>query len=107
MNTSYSYNEFLAFVLIYASHVDLDYSEEEKDKIKSIVSISSYEKVYNDFINMSDYRSLQTIMDHKGLYFPTADRKEELLDKMKELFYADGDFSSIEKEMLHFLKKLL
>jgi len=107
MTVQLNYNEFLAFVLLYASHVDMEYSEDEKTMIQKLVSEKSYEKVYDAFNDMSDFAALQTIMDHKGLYYPTVEQKQEILDKMKELFYADGDFSSMEKELLFFLEKLL
>ena len=103
----YNYNEFLAFVLLYAAHVDIEYSDEEKAKVQALVNKNSYQKIYEDFNNMSDYAALQVIINYKGLYYPTAERKEELLSKIKELFYSDGDFSKMEKELLHFLTKLL
>ena len=107
MNNTWNQNEFLAFALLYAAHVDIDFSEEEQEKIKSLVDEETYNKLYAEFMNMSDYKSLETILSYKGLYFPTADRKSELLHQMKQLFEADGDFSIMEKELLQFLEKLM
>lgn len=104
---NYNYQEFLAFVLLYAAHVDIEYSIEEEEKIKALVSNKSYANIYDDFNNMSDYAALQRIINYKGLYYPTTERKEELLSKIKELFYSDGDFSKMEKELLVFLNKML
>ena len=67
----------------------------------------SFDKVEQEFLSNSDYRSLQIIMDHKGIFYPTEDQKKELLDKMKSLFNADGDYSRIEKTLMMFLEKLL
>ena len=107
MNNTWNQKEFLAFSLLYAAHVDIEFSEEEKEKIKSIVDEETYNKLYDTFINMSDYSALETILSYKGLYYPTLDRKEELLDQMKILFEADGDFSIMERELLQFLEKLM
>ncbi len=107
MNNTWNQNEFLAFSLLYAAHVDIDFSEEEKEQIKTLVDEDTYNKLYAEFMNMSDYKSLEIILSYKGLYFPTSDRKNELLSQMKTLFEADGDFSIMEKELLLFLEKLM
>lgn len=103
----WTYNEFLAFVLLYASHVDIEYSEAEKAKVKSLVSDQSYNSIYDEFIHMSDYAALQKILGYKETYYPTAEQKNDLLSNIKELFYADGDFSTMEAELMHFLDKML
>lgn len=103
----YSYNEFLGLLLVYISHVDMDFSEEEKDVIKKMIGEKALEKVVVDFDNMSDFQAFQTILSYKGVYFPTTEQKEELLADMKKLFLADGDYNILEKETYHFLEKLM
>jgi len=107
MNNTWNQNEFLAFALLYAAHVDIDFSEEEQEQIRSLVDGDTYDKLYAQFIEMSDYKALEIILSYKGLYYPTHDRKNELLARMKKLFMADGDFSIMEKELLLFLEKLM
>ncbi|HMP30864.1 MAG TPA: hypothetical protein PKD85_14760 [Saprospiraceae bacterium] len=103
----YNYNEFLAFLLLYASHVDLDFSEVEKSKILKLVSEQKFEKIYSEFNTMNDDQALQTILSYKGLYYPTLEQKNELIDKLKIQFFSDGQFDTIEQEVLFFLEKLL
>jgi len=103
----WSYNEFLAFLLIYISHVDMEFAEEEKTMIKKNVGIPTYEKMLVEFESMSDYKAYETILSYKGVYFPTIDQKNELIEKMNDLFHADGDFNIMEKELLHFLDKMM
>lgn len=107
MDNQYSHNEFLAFALLYASHVDIEYSDAEKEKVKSLINQETYDRVYNDFITMSDYSALQTILSYKELYYPTDTQKEQLLNQLKDLFMSDGDFSVMEEELLLFLDKLM
>ncbi len=107
MNNTWNQNEFLAFSLLYAAHVDIEFSEEERAKIKLLIDDETYDQLYKTFIEMSDYKALETILSYKGLYFPTPARKSELLDQMKQLFEVDGDFSIMEKELLLFLGKLM
>ena len=103
----WSYNEFLAFLLIYISHVDMEFADEEKDMIKKNVGTSTYDKMLAEFDDMIDYKAYETILSYKGVYFPTIKQKNELIDKMKDLFHADADFNIMEKELLHFLDKMM
>ena len=107
MKNNWSYNEFLAFALLYASHADIEYSREEKNVIESLVPNEKYKGLYDLFSGMSDYSALQAILSYKSQYFDTVDKKNNLLSKIKELFHADGHYSSIENEFYLFLEKLL
>ena len=107
LNTEWNYLEFVTFLMIYASHVDMDFSEEEIKRISSSISEKTYQKMYNEFDSRSDFESLQIILNYKGLYYPTSERKNELLNKVKMLFFADGDYSTMERELMHFFKKLM
>jgi hypothetical protein len=103
----WNYEEFVTFVLLYASHVDMEFSDEEKNKISEHLPPETFDKMFLQFTDMSDYEALQAILSYKGLYYPTQDRKQELLDKIKQVFFADGDYSVMERELLHFLEKLM
>ena len=103
----WNYSEFLTFVMIYASHVDMEFSEKEMEIIKSKVDEDVFNKMYEEFDRRSDFDSLQTILAYKGLYFPTAERKNEILKAIKLQFFADGDYSPMERELMHFFQKLM
>ena len=103
----YNYNEFLAFLLLYASHADLDFSPEEKNKIMKLIPNDDFDNIYKDFINVNDFQALQIILAYKGVYYPTPEQKEELISKLVVQFFSDGNFDPIEQELLHFLEKLL
>lgn len=106
-NTDYSYEEFLAYVLIYAAHVDLDFSDEEKLVISANTGEETYKKVYADFKEVSDFTALQTIMSYKDKYYATEEEKEKLTFAVKQVFKADGDFSKLEKLVLNFVNRLV
>lgn len=103
----WSYNEFLAFLLIYISNVDMEFADEEKEMIKRNVGVTTFDKMVAEFDSMSDYKAYETILSYKGVYFPTVEQKNELIEKMKDLFHADSDFNIMEKELLHFLDKMM
>ena len=103
----WNYKEFCAFLLIYGANADMEITKEEEAMIKSKVDEATYQEIRSDFNDVSDYDIIQIILTYKGLYFPTPERKNELLDMIKKEFYADGDFSVMEKNLLRLLEKLM
>ncbi len=51
---TYSYNEFLGLLLIYVAHVDMDFSQEEKNLIKQKIGNQAMEKVLKDFLDQGE-----------------------------------------------------
>ena len=106
-NKLWAYNELLAFVLIHASHADLEFSEKEKNIIQNEVGSEIFQKMNDIYDQGSDYQNLEKILKHKERYFSTPQKKEAFLNKLKEQFHADGDFSRLEKIMLKFLEMMM
>jgi hypothetical protein len=103
----WSFNEFLAFLLIYVANVDMEFAEEEKVMITQSVGETTYTKMLTEFESMSDYKAYDTILSYKGVYFPTVEQKSEIIEKITDLFHADAEFNVMEKELLHFLDKMM
>jgi len=99
--------EFITFLLLHASHADLEFTDDEREAIMERVSPDVFEDIYSNYEEMGEFEILQTILSYKGLYYPTMDRKHELLDLIRKQFEADGDFSPLEKGLILFLEKLL
>ncbi len=100
-------NEFITFLLLHASHADLEFTDDEREIIMERVSPDVFEEIYARYEEMGEFEVLQTILDYKGLYYPTIDRKNELMDLLKKQFEADGEVTSLEKNLTIFLEKLL
>ncbi|MFZ1524579.1 MAG: hypothetical protein WAT22_07165 [Saprospiraceae bacterium] len=103
----WSYNEFLAFLLIYVANIDIHFAEEEKAMIRSIVGEDTFDKMFAIFDSISDFRAYETILSYKSIYFPNQTEKDSLMEKIKDIFEADFDFNIMEKELLHFLDKMM
>lgn len=106
-NTNWSFNEFLAFLLIYAAHADIEFSNEEKEFIKDIVSKEIFDSICNEFNQLTDFQALDLILNYKDLYCSTQKEKKYLFEKLNDLFHVDGEFTQLEKELLVFLDRLL
>jgi thiosulfate/3-mercaptopyruvate sulfurtransferase len=103
----WTYDEFLAFLLIYVAHVDMEFAEEEKAFIRQTTSTEIFDKMLVRFEAVSDFQAYQTILEYKQTHFPDEQKKAELLDKIQLLFDADAEFNIMEKELLHFLEKMM
>jgi hypothetical protein len=99
--------EFVCFLLIYVSHVDMEFSAEESARIEKMFSEPTYKKMLEIFENMTDYQAIQEILKYKGVYFPTQESRRELLSQIKQQFFIDGDYSQIEMELFNFMKRML
>ena len=107
MKIEWNYEEFCAFLLLYASYADLDFSKSEKELILTKVNKETFDKIEKVYLESSDYERLEIILDHKGVYYPTHAQRMELLGELTKLFKADGDYSKLEKNLMIFLEKLL
>ncbi|MBT3252189.1 MAG: hypothetical protein HN729_07160 [Candidatus Marinimicrobia bacterium] len=105
--SKWSYNDFKAYLLLYAANADLIVVKEEEDILKQIVSKKRLSKLKKLYSASSDYEIIQTIMSFKEKYFSSDDEKDKLLDEIKKLFMADSDYSILEKNTFIALQKIL
>ncbi|MDX1477090.1 MAG: hypothetical protein R3301_05260 [Saprospiraceae bacterium] len=103
----WSREEFLAFLLLYAAHIDAEYTPEEQAFIHQQIDPAHLQQVESEFKQMSDYELLQVIRAYEGNYYPSPRHKEEILNQVRALFRADGAMSIEESSLLMMLKKLL
>ena len=104
----WNFKEFSAFLLIYAAYADQVVTKEEEEAILKKIDRASYERIKREFdATESDEEIIKIIMSYKGLYFPTASRKNELMDMVKKEFLADGLYSQVEKALFIALDRLL
>lgn len=103
----WNFKEFTAFLLIYAASADFVITPEEEQMVKDHVGEESYHEIMEEFQSYSDYDKAQVILDYKGLYFPTTERKNEIIDMVKKQFLSDGVFSQVEKSLLVVLERIM
>ena len=108
MNTPpwpWTHQEFLAYVLLYAAHADVDYREEERSYILSRIEYPIYRRIYKEYSQDNGYQQIQKIVafqkDNPDL------TSESILDEIKKLFLADNHFHRMEKLVLTTIRQLL
>lgn len=107
VTTDWTRVEFKAYLLSYAASANFFESEEEKEMIHSIVSDDVYKKIHRELAKDNDYQSIQKILFNIKKFEYSKDELHVLVDDIKNLFNADGEFDLLEANMLHALKKLI
>lgn len=92
--------------MIYASHLDYEFCENEESFILKRFDKSVFDKMYELFNQNSDYNSLKIILSYKQKYFSSDSQLEEIFALLSEIFAADGEVSRIEKNFIPFFLKM-
>ena len=65
MNTPpwpWTQQEFMAYLLLYAAHADIEYSEEERNYILSRIEYRVYRRIFKEFSLDNGYQQIQKIL---------------------------------------------
>ncbi len=103
----WTYNDFLAFLLIYAASADFTITDEERTRLALDTGYDSYRKALPLFEALSDYERLQTILYFKPRYFATNEEVEKILQEVQDIYKADEKYSANEQNLLLLLRKVL
>ena len=106
-NPILSKKEFEIFLLIYAAHVDYEFSEDEKAFILERCDAEVFDRMHKLFMDNSDYISMKLILDHKPLYYQEQEDKDYIFNLLKEIFKIDGDYSRIEKVFIQYFERII
>jgi len=103
---NWTYNQFLAFLLIHIASTDYKFSQDEINFIKSLTGDINFNEMQDIIANSSDYDIIQTIIGFKDEFYPAEKDKEKIVNDMKTLFLADGKFSINEQFLFRALSEL-
>lgn len=104
---NWTYDDFLAYLLIYASHADFKVSREEIAKIIGEVGRSEYNRISAIFDKQSDAERANTIAILGERFCTDADCRNKLIDELQELLFADEHYRTEEQAFFFGVKRLL
>ncbi len=102
-----NFQDFKSFLMICAASSDFNISEEEHDFIVKTIPEERYKTLKRIAERSSDYECLNIITDHKDEYLQTEEQRKSLINEILELFNSDHNYSTLERNMLLALKKIL
>ncbi len=100
-------NDFLSLLCLCGAQADMSISEEEVEWIKKYFGEESYSKAHAAHQKQSDYENIQALIQLKKQLYPEGEKSDEIMDNLKCLFSADGEYSAMEKLFERTLKKIL
>ena len=103
---SWTRDEFIAYLLIYAAQINQIETEEEKEFIESRFDSKTLNKIYKEINSDNDYQRIQKVMVYTYQNNYLSQDLENLLKEIKELLLCDGKFDVTEQALYHYLKKI-
>lgn len=104
---NWSYNEFLAFVLLYAANADYNESAKEIEVIEGKVGSEALKKAHEAFDEKNDYQSIEFITSFQDTFFADEESKKMIYNDMEDVFNADKDFNFLERNEFMMIKKII
>lgn len=102
-----SYQDFKSFIMICAASSDFNISEEEHDFIVKSIPEERYLVLKRIADRCSDYECINVISELSKEFINSEDNKQELMKEIIELFNSDENYSTLERNMLIALKRIL
>ena len=103
---SWTRDEFIAYLLIYAAQANQIETKEEKEFIKARVDSKILKNIYKEINSDNDYQRIQKVMVYTYQNNILSQDLDDLLKEIKELLLCDGKFDATEQALYHYLKKI-
>lgn len=99
-------DELVAYILLFAANSDFKEDNKERDVIISKVDRETFQEIHDEFDADNDYQGIKKIMVSLEQHNYSKDDIDMLLADIKILFFSDGEFNILERNMLKSLKRL-
>lgn len=106
-NSNWTYNEFLAFLMVYAAEMNLDLSLEELEFIRHRTGIDSITAIKEKVDSVSDAVALDIIDDYRERYLNTPEQKAKVRHDLEDLLKAQTTTNQFEKAVVHILERII
>jgi uncharacterized tellurite resistance protein B-like protein len=103
----WTYPEFHAFVLFYAANADSRITPEETALIRANLTEEQFLSIESAFKSHADTAVLNHILTYRDRYFSTPAERERLLADMQAVFYADSNFSIMERNVQRIFQRMI
>lgn len=100
----YDFKDFVTYLMIYAAHSDLVLTDDEKIFITKKVGQHRFDKMATLFESQNDKEVIDFILKMKEIYVDK-DGAKDMLKILKEVFFADDEFSTLEQNVYLSLKR--
>jgi hypothetical protein len=102
-----SYNEFLAFLMIYAAEMNLELSAEDLAVIREKTGINNIEAIKAKVDELSDIEAIELIDQHREIYLGNKVDEDKVRQDLEALLHTAGTHSQLERAAVHILEKMI
>ena len=106
VNPTWSYDQFKAYVLIFAAESNQVITKEEKEYIEAQFDSLLIKTVQKEINKDNDFQRIQKIMAYIEQNNLSKTDLDELLKEIHTVYQSDGKFDSVEQGVFQFLEKL-
>jgi hypothetical protein len=104
--SNFTYDEFHAFVMLYAANADSHIDPQEEILISESLPPDRYAAVKAHFLACSDMDALDLILAYRDRYCATPEARDRILADMQRIYHAHEAFSQIERGMHHLFERI-
>ncbi len=106
MNPTWSYDQFKAYLLIFAAESNQVITKEEKDYIEAQFDSLLIKVVQKEINKDNDFQRIQKIMAYIEQNNLSKTDLDELLKELHTIYQSDGTFDLVEQGVFQFMEKL-
>lgn len=106
-NSKWTYNEFLAFLMIYAAELNVELAEEELQFIKSRTAIQDVASIKSTVDSLSDAEAIEVIEDYRRIYLDTPEKEEKVRQDLEDLLKTQNKHTQLENVLVHILERII
>ena len=106
VNPTWSYDQFKAYLLIFAAESNQVITKEEKEYIEAQFDSLLINTVQKEINKDNDFQRIQKIMAYIEQNNLSKTDLDELLKEIYTVYQSDGKFDSVEQGVFQFLEKL-
>ena len=106
-DSAWTYNEFLAFLLVYGAQMTTTITLEEKAFIQARTGISDIDKIVKQLDDMSDIEAIEVIGDYRQRFLHAEDTKQKVRQDLEDLLKTNDKPSQFDHVIIHIIEKLV
>ena len=106
VHPTWSYDQFKAYLLIFAAESNQVITTEEKDYIEAQFDALLVKTVQKEINKDNDFQRIQKIMGYIEQNNISKTDLDELLKEIHTVYQSDGKFDTVEQGVFQFLEKL-
>lgn len=109
-DSKWTYNEFLAFLMLYAAASNMELTNEEIAFIQQRTGIADIERIKNVVDSVPDFEVLDIVEDYRRMYLDTPEKEEKVRQDLEDLLKTQNSytrFHQLENAIVHILERII